>query len=395
MIETPQPELERGPFLLHRNKGREHYEAEEYARARRDLELAHRIDDHDPDVMFLLGMTYFRLDQHREAEAMFRELIAVKPDVPSLHVNRGIVLFKMDRQDEAEAEFQEALALGGAGNRPHLYLGLTHARRGEFEEALQHFEQSGAEVMASRMREKLGAEAGARLEEEDEERPSIEFAEPDAEKEVPFPPRTMAEPQDLEEALGAATAGPSVSNQAVFTPYGEGLIQIAFRGLALAHRALLVSSVGNLKFERSAPDADLVRALGDGSIFLAGHGRRLSLLTLRAGVMFHVEVGHFAACEGTLSRDLLRLGPEDEGVRAVALQGEGIVALSTGGSPVVLDVDADSPVSVVPHRLVGWTGSLEPSLVRWEDSDGESEDLQPPMLRFRGRGRVILDHGEA
>ena len=55
--------LELGPFLLHRNKGREAFEAQEFAKARRDLDLAHRIRPDDPEVLYWLAMTLFRLDQ--------------------------------------------------------------------------------------------------------------------------------------------------------------------------------------------------------------------------------------------------------------------------------------------------------------------------------------------
>ena len=148
---------EHGTFLLHRNRGRDHFEAEEYALARSDLELASSIRDDDPDVMYWLAMAYFRLDQHAEAEDMFRRLMKFRPGHASLHVNRGMALFKLDRTEEAEQEFRLALELDGAGNRPHLYLGLTHARRAEYEEALQHFEEAGASMLASQMRQRLGS----------------------------------------------------------------------------------------------------------------------------------------------------------------------------------------------------------------------------------------------
>ena len=117
MIETSDTTFELGPFLLHRNKGREHYEAEEFALARRDLELANRIRPEDADVLYWLGTSYFRLDQHPEAERCFRLLIEQKPGYATLHVNRGIVLYKMNRPSEAEEEFLRALEIDGDTTR--------------------------------------------------------------------------------------------------------------------------------------------------------------------------------------------------------------------------------------------------------------------------------------
>ncbi len=75
MIESSDTTFELGPFLLHRNKGREHFEAQNFAKARRNLELAIKIKPEDPDVAYWLGMTYFRLDQYPEADRCFARLI--------------------------------------------------------------------------------------------------------------------------------------------------------------------------------------------------------------------------------------------------------------------------------------------------------------------------------
>ena len=152
---TGDDALELGPFLLHRNKGREAFEAQEFAKARRDLDLAHRIRPDDPEVLYWLAMTLFRLDQYPEAERAFARLIEIKPGVATLQVNRGIVLYKMGRAADAEALFRAAVSLGGGGNRPQLYLGLIAASRGETRDAIRHFDAAGAEVMAARMRERL------------------------------------------------------------------------------------------------------------------------------------------------------------------------------------------------------------------------------------------------
>ena len=118
MIETSDTTFELGPFLLHRNKGREHYEAEEFALARRDLELANRIRPEDADVLYWLGTSYFRLDQHPEAERCFRDSLEIRrrvqgddhPNTVAAIGSLGNVLLDQERLDESEPFIRDGLA---------------------------------------------------------------------------------------------------------------------------------------------------------------------------------------------------------------------------------------------------------------------------------------------
>jgi hypothetical protein len=380
--------LELGPFLLHRNKGREAFEAQEFARARRDLDLAHRIRPDDPEVLYWLAMTLFRLDQYAEAERAFARLIEIKPAVATLQVNRGIVLYKMGRAAEAEALFRAALALGGAGNRPQLYLGLIAAGRGEIRDAVRHFDAAGAEVMAARMRERLTPTPASEL-------PPV----PIVAVPLPRPPAslpaglTLPAP-GLEQALGAAQPGEVVRRDAAFTPYGRFLVEVAFRGMVLVRRGAIAAYVGELQYDAAAEEEELLRASGEGRVVLAAEGRRLAIVPLDGGNL-HVELSHFIACEQTLSRELVSLGRrEGLGLRALSLTGTGLVVVATGGAPVVMPLAPGVPVCIAAEMIVGWSGPLEPALVR----QGSLEDraLRGPggalKLRFCGQGELIMDH---
>jgi Flp pilus assembly protein TadD/uncharacterized protein (AIM24 family) len=376
--------LELGPFLLHRNKGREAFEAQEFARARRDLDLAHRIRPDDPEVLYWLAMTLFRLDQYAEAERVFARLIEIKPGVPTLQVNRGIVLYKMGRAAEAEALFRAALALGGAGNRPQLYLGLIAARRGETRDAIRHFDAAGAEVMAARMRERLTST------------PGLSSPPPPG---FPLQPTTdlpsLPGPvPGLEQALGAAQPGEVVRRDAAFTPYGRFLVEVAFRGMIFVRRGAIAAYVGELQYDAAAEEEELLRTSGEGRVVLASEGRRLAIVPLDGGNL-HVELSHFVACEQTLSRELVSLGRRDGlGLRAISMTGTGLAVVATGGAPLVVPLAPEVPVCIAADMIVGWSGALEPALVR----QGSLEDraLRGPggalKLRFRGQGQLILDH---
>jgi len=383
--------LELGPFLLHRNKGREAFEAQEFAKARRDLDLAHRIRPDDPDVLYWLAMTLFRLDQYPEAERTFARLIELKPGVATLQVNRGIVLYKMDRAAEAEALFRAALSIGGAGNRPHLYLGLIAARRGANREAMLHFDAAGAEVMAARMRERLTPLTASVP-------PATLAVLSEAPAVSPWPPVKLPAgvrpAPGLELALGAAQPGETVRRDAAFTPYGRFLVEVDFRGMILVRRGAIAAGIGELQYDAAAEEDDLLRTSGDGRVVLASEGRRLAIVPLDGGNL-HVELSHFVACEQTLTRELVSLGRRDGlGLRAISLTGTGLVVVATGGAPLVVPLAPDVPICIAAEMIVGWSGALEPALVR----QGSLEDraLRGPggalKLRFRGEGQLLMDH---
>ncbi len=391
---------EHGTFLLHRNRGREHFEAEEYARARSDLELASSIRDDDPDVMYWLAMAYFRLDQHAEAEDMFRRLMRFRPGHASLHVNRGIALFKLSRTEEAEREFRRALELDNAGNRPHLYLGLTHARRGEYEEALNHFEEAGASMLASQMRQRLGW--GPRQQETRPPTPPAPEVELQIESGSPEPRAPAQEPKPAAVETPVPGSGPPVADGsfpavrdsrvaadgAEVTVHGGTLLRMTFRGIALAHREALVGSAGSLSFERSARHEELVRVMGDGSLYLVREGRRISVMPLQ-GEAFHLAMDRFVASQGELAREVSTAA--DDGtlpLRAVGLLGNGMVGLSTVGRPLVLEVRPGRPATLSTQRVVGWVGALQ--LCRAAD-DPAAIATGLSMIRFEGGGKVILD----
>jgi uncharacterized protein (AIM24 family) len=390
--------LERGPFLLHRNKGREHFEAHEYARARRHLELAHRLRPDEEEVLYWLAMTYFRLDAYRPAEELFRRLLELRPDVATLHVNRGIVLYKMGRAEEAEGTFRRALELDATANRPHLYLGLLRARGGDHPGALRCFERAGAEVLAARMRARMREEAsgggsadplpevGAPASEAAPGASAVGIAEP-------APPNPGWTAAGLP-GLAVEPVGAPVRGEAVFRAHGKYLVHVAFAEELLVRAGAVAGSAGELSFEASSEEGEILRARGEGEVILVGEGRRISVVELSGGVPFHLELGHFVACERRLRRELVSLGRRDGlGLRVVALHGRGLVAMASGGAPAALPVRRDRPVSVSADLLVGWHGALEPTLLR----QGGMEDRAirggggALKLRFRGEGRLLVD----
>ena len=58
-----------------------------------------------------LGNTLRDLIRLEEAEASYRQAIALKPDFTEAHSNLGVVLKELERFEEAEASLKEAISL--------------------------------------------------------------------------------------------------------------------------------------------------------------------------------------------------------------------------------------------------------------------------------------------
>ena len=84
-----------------------------------------RVKEHSPpapndvEAHGNMGTALEELGRLEEAEASFRQAIAIKPDYAEAHSNLGITLKSLDRLKEAEASFKQA------GSR----LNLTMLRR--------------------------------------------------------------------------------------------------------------------------------------------------------------------------------------------------------------------------------------------------------------------------
>jgi Flp pilus assembly protein TadD len=95
-------------------------------------------------VMWLGGLAYLSTQQTqiwRDTESLWRYAIEVDPDCAICHGNLGVNMAHQNYYQLAEVEFRRVLALRPDGKKVHLQFGFLYATRGDFPQAVEHFQQ--------------------------------------------------------------------------------------------------------------------------------------------------------------------------------------------------------------------------------------------------------------
>lgn len=150
--------FDQGLFLVHLNRGREHFDARNFADAAEELEEARRLRPGDDTVLNLLGLAYFKQEKFREADTIYRKLIELNPDSSTLFFNLGLVCFKLSDLDRAEATFLRALELKPDNQKTHFYLGNIYEKKKQYYNAIFQYRKAGANIMVKRVQEKIDRE---------------------------------------------------------------------------------------------------------------------------------------------------------------------------------------------------------------------------------------------
>jgi uncharacterized protein (AIM24 family) len=150
--------FDQGLFLVHLNRGREHFDARNFADAAEELEEARRLRPSDDTVLNLLGLAYFKQEKFREADTIYRKLIELNPDSSTLYFNLGLVCFKLADLDRAEATFLRSLELKPDNQKTHFYLGNIYEKKKQYYNAIFQYRKAGANIMVKRVQEKIDRE---------------------------------------------------------------------------------------------------------------------------------------------------------------------------------------------------------------------------------------------
>tara|TARA_R110000796_G_scaffold172442_3_gene289483 strand:+ start:78 stop:1121 length:1044 start_codon:yes stop_codon:yes gene_type:complete len=84
-----------------------------------------------------LGITLQDLGRLEESETSYRQAIALEPGFTEIHYNLGNMLQELDRLDEAEASYRQAIALKPNYAEAHNNLGKVLMRMGQHREGLK------------------------------------------------------------------------------------------------------------------------------------------------------------------------------------------------------------------------------------------------------------------
>jgi uncharacterized protein (AIM24 family) len=443
------PPFDQGVFLLHYNRGREAFQEGRYAEARRELEAAQRLRPDDADVLNLLGLVYFKTNAFPEAEVIYRRLIAENANVFILHSNLGLILFKQNKLDEAEHFLSRAIDLRPNYAKSHLYLGLLYRQKKKYGLALEHLKFAGADKLVREveleMRPPAPAPAPApspvatpattqpqtqkiqtqpqrvitqkiRAMVESAPEPPVEsFTQPGK---IPTPVVPSA-PPPLEPAITAArklqdavdepqhveakridVAHKIEGASKTFTLHENGFLEINFARSVHVKRGTVSSYSGNLKFVAESgllgtTAQTLVKAVGQGKIFVYEKGRKTFLLDLNDEFIY-VEGSNLLALEDSLT---YRVEPIYDAsyqrkIDTVKIFGKGSLAISTSIEPLTLRVTREYPLSISSNALVAWTGNVIPAVMDDKSLENVMIESETPggfKIRFEGDGVVVSE----
>lgn len=200
---------------------------------------------------------------------------------------------------------------------------------------------------------------------------------------------------------------------------GEGLfeietprmLEINLNGQVWSKAGAMVSYRGNIKFERegilehglgkmfkkalTGEGTSLMKATGNGKLYLADQGKKISILNLQNESIF-VNGNDLLAFERSISWDIKLMrrvaGMLSGGLFNVRLEGTGMVAITSHYEPLTLLVSQDNPVYTDPNATVAWSGNLQPDFVtdislKTFLGRGSGESIQ---MKFSGDGFVVV-----
>jgi uncharacterized protein (AIM24 family) len=427
------PPFDQGVFLLHYNRGREAFQEGRYAEARRELEQAQRLRPDDADVLNLLGLVYFKTNAFPEAEVIYRRLVRENANVFILHSNLGLILFKQGKLDEAEQYLLRAVELRPNYAKSHLYLGLLYRQRKKFGLSLEHLRFAGADKLVREVEGEMQNLASLQT------KPAPAKSETTTQKIVPVHidspmvtqpgkvrkpdtnPQTMplpAPPVDLAAVTAARKLQDAVDEpqhldqkrldlerkiegaSKTFALHENGFLEINFARSAYVKRGTVSSYSGNLKFLAESglvgtTAQTMVKAAGQGKIFLYEKGRKTFLLDLNEEFIY-VEGSNLLALEDTLT---YRVEPIYDSayqrkIDTVKIFGKGSLAISTSIEPLTLRVTKEYPLSISSNALVAWTGNLIAAVMDDQSLDNvmiASGDRAGFKIRFEGDGVVVSE----
>ncbi len=172
---------------------------------------------------------------------------------------------------------------------------------------------------------------------------------------------------------------------------------VAYNGqVKFTRESMMSRGIGNLlKKAVSGEGAKLTKAEGQGAVYLADSGKKITLLKLQNEAIV-VNGNDILAFEPQISCDIKMMRKVaamiSGGLFNVRLEGTGLVAITTHYEPVTLPVLPGQPITTDPNATVAWSGNLEPAFKKDVSfktflGRGSGESIQ---MEFSGTGFVVI-----
>ncbi len=199
--------------------------------------------------------------------------------------------------------------------------------------------------------------------------------------------------------------------EGVFELESERILELNLNGSIWTKMGSMISYRGNVKFTRegimeqglgnllkkavTGEGARLTKAEGQGQVYLADSGKKITILQLENEAIF-VNGNDVLAFESSIKYDIKMMKKVSAmlagGLFNIRLEGTGLVAFTTHYEPMTLLVTPDQPVTTDPNATVAWSANLEPKFktdVSFKTflGRGSGESIQS---EFSGNGFVIV-----
>jgi len=147
-------------------------------------------------------------------------------------------------------------------------------------------------------------------------------------------------------------------NGSMWTKMGS---MISYRGtVKFVREGILEQGIGNLlKKTVTGEGARLTKVEGQGQVYLADSGKKITILNLNGEEIF-INGNDILAFEESISYEIKMMKKVSAmlsgGLFNVRLQGTGMVAFTTHYDPLTLLVTPEMPVTTDPNATVAWSG---------------------------------------
>jgi uncharacterized protein (AIM24 family) len=208
-----------------------------------------------------------------------------------------------------------------------------------------------------------------------------------------------------------ASAADQARSHGVFELERDRLLQVHLDGQVWMKAGAMVAYRGQMKFEReglleqgigqffkkavSGEGARLSKATGQGTLYLADSGKKITLLELNNDSLV-VNGSDVLAFIGDLKHEVKMTRKvaafASGGLFNVLFSGKGLLAITTHYDPLALVVTPNEPVYTDPNATVCWSASLQPEFktdIQFKTllGRGSGESFQ---MMFRGHGFVVV-----
>src|SRR5688572_13073548 len=204
------------------------------------------------------------------------------------------------------------------------------------------------------------------------------------------------------------------SDQAGMRLQSSKMLKVELRGEMMCRRGAMVAYQGQVRFEAlgaggmakwlkskvTGEGVPLMKMVGQGDVFLADRAADIHLIDLDPGDALSINGANVLAFDSSLQYDIRFVQGmgmlSSAGLFNCVFSGQGRIAVTTEGTPVVLQID--QPTYVDPQAAVCWSASLQTGYHRAEQMGlgtllgrrtGEAFTMS-----FAGQGFVVVQPSE-